>query len=347
MKPIYFLFLICLLSPLLSAAQDLSKEKPEKKKKQSLLSLMKYEEVIRVTLDADMTDLIEGKLEQKERVGSFSFMDSLGQKVTLPIRLETRGKTRLVRCDIPPILIYFDKPALEEQKFKDYPKLKVVVPCFQDRGARDLLYRELLVYKLYELVSDYHFRVQATKLVCLDPSTQDTTHILPAFFIESDKEFRKRTNTEELNNYNLDWSDLDPEQAQITAVFQYMISNADWKIDHQHNLKYFRNDEDSPLVLVPYDFDFSGLVNADYAKPNPDYEQKSVRQRIYLGKRNKYLKRAIKHFLAKETEILETIGQDPHLSIESKKDIKVFLTPFFKCLKSRRARKKAFKNFGK
>jgi len=94
-KPIYFLFLICLLSPLLSAAQDLSKEKPEKKKKQSLLSLMKYEEVIRVTLDADMTDLIEGKLEQKERVGSFSFMDSLGQKVTLPIRLETRGKTRL------------------------------------------------------------------------------------------------------------------------------------------------------------------------------------------------------------------------------------------------------------
>jgi len=52
-------------------------------------------------------------------------MDSLGQKVTLPIRLETRGKTRLVRCDIPPILIYFDKPALEEQKFKDYPKLKV------------------------------------------------------------------------------------------------------------------------------------------------------------------------------------------------------------------------------
>ncbi len=347
MKLSYLLFLISLLLPIFTLGQELAQDTLQKKKKQSLFSLMEYQEVMPVTICADITSMIEEKFDQKERVGLFNFTDSLGEEFTLPIRLEARGKTRLVRCDVPPVMVYFDKPALKEQRVKDYPKLKVVVPCFQDSLAEDLLYRELLVYKLYSLVSDYHFRVQAAELTCLDQISRDTTHILPAFFIESDKEYRKRTDTEEVNEFSINWSDLDPEQAQITAVFQYMISNTDWKIDHQHNLKYFRNDkdEDAPLVLLPYDFDFSGLVNANYAKPNPDYLQESVRQRIYLGKKNKFLNKTIQLFRDKEAAILAAVEEDPNLSEGSKKDIKSFLTPFFECLKKKRKRKRAFRNF--
>ena len=329
--------------PILGEAQDPINSKPDKKKKQSLLSLMSYKDVIPVTLEGDITNLLEDKLNQKERLGSFSFTDSLGKNFRLPVRFETRGKTRLVRCDIPPVMIYFDKTALKDERIKDYPKLKVVVPCFQDSLSEDLLYRELLIYKLYALITDFHFRVQATELVCLDSMAKDTTHILPAFFIESDKEFRKRTDMEELSEYNIAWSDLDPEHAQITAIFQYMISNTDWKIDHKHNLKYFKKDAESPLILVPYDFDFSGFVNAKYAKPNPDHQQKSVRHRIYLGKRNKFLKNTTHRFLSKEAEIFKMIAEDPHLSTDSKADITSFLKPFFDCLKSKRAKRKAFR----
>ena len=341
-KSSYFFLLLFLLLPIFSVAQDTTSIKPKKTKKQSLLSLMEYKEVIPVAIQGDITNLLEDKFNQEKRTGSFSFTDSLGKKITLPVRFETRGKTRLVRCDIPPVMIYVDKSAMKDQRIKDYPKLKVVVPCFQDSLAEDLLYRELLIYRLYAMVSDFHFRVQATELTCLDSTTQDTTHILPAFFIESDKEFRKRTDTEELNQYNVTWSDLDPEQAQITALFQYMISNTDWKIDHKHNLKYFRKDTISPLVLVPYDFDFSGFVNADYAKPNPDYGQESVRQRIYLGKRNKFLMKAAQRFLSQEAEMYKMIAEDRHLSAASKADLASFLKPFFDCLKSKRARRKAF-----
>ncbi len=344
MKSSYFFLLLCLLLPIFSVAQiqDTTSTKPKKTKKQSLLSLMEYTEVIPVTIEGDITNLLTDKFNREARTGSFSFADSLGKKVTLPVRFETRGKTRLIRCDIPPVMIYFDKPALKDQRIKDYPKLKVVLPCFENSTAEDYIYRELLIYKLYALVSDFHFRVQATELVCLDSITQDTTHILPAFFIESDKEFRKRTDTEELSQYNVAWSDLDPEQAQITAIFQYMISNTDWKIDHKHNLKYFRKDTISPLVLVPYDFDFSGFVNADYAKPNPDYGQQSVRQRIYIGKRNKFLKNTIQRFLSQEAAIFKMVAEDPHLSAASKADLTSFLKPFFDCLKSKRAKRKAF-----
>lgn len=306
---------------------------------------MDYEEIFPVTVTADIMDLIDNKHDQRERSGLFNFTDSLGQKFSLPIRLETRGKSRLVRCEVPPVMIYFDKPALAEQRIKDYPKLKVVVPCFKDAQAEDLLYRELLVYKLYALVSDFHFRVQATELICMDTSMQDTTHIIPAFFIESDKEFRKRTDTEELSEYSITWEDLESEQAQITALFQYMVGNTDWKIEHKHNLKYFRNDEDTPLVLVPYDFDFSGFVNADYAKPNPDYRQRHVRERIYMGKKNEFLDKTIRHFIDKETEILQTITDDPHLSASSKEDLKKFLAPFFKKIKNKRAARRIFRNF--
>jgi len=346
-KTSYFLLLIFLLLPIFSGAQNsaIPSSGKKKKKKQSVLSLMKYKEVVPVTIEGNITNLIKDKYDQKERLGFFSFSDSLGKEITIPVRFETRGKTRLIRCNMPPIMVYFDKPALKGQRIKDYPKMKVVVPCSQDSISEDLLYRELLVYKLYALVSDYHFRVQATELICLDTINRDTTHIIPAFFIESDKEFRKRSKTEELNQYNIQWSDLEPRQAQITAIFQYMISNTDWKIDHKHNLKYFREEETAPLILLPYDFDYSGLVNAHYAKPNPDYKQNKVRDRIYLGEKNEFLGEIIQLFKAKETEILRMVEEDPHLGTQSKTDIKVFLAPFFKCLKSKRAIRKAFRQF--
>ncbi len=342
----YFIFLIATLFPVFSIAQDVEmdtlKKSNPKKKKQSLLSLMEYETIMPVTLHGNISNLLEDKFNQINRSGSFSFSDRLGKKITLPVRFETRGKTRLVRCEIPPVMIYFDKKVLKEQRIKDYPKLKVVMPCALDSLSKDLLHRELLIYKLYALVSDFHLRVQATELVCLDSMGQDTTHVFPAFFIESDKEFRKRKEMEELSEYNIMWSDLDSEQAQITALFQYMISNTDWKIDHKHNLKYFRNDPQSPLILVPYDFDFSGFVNAPYAKPNPDYQQTDVRQRIYLGTKDKFLMKAIQSFKEKEIEILKMVDDYPYLSDDSKTDIKIFLAPFFQCLKSKRARRKAF-----
>jgi len=36
-------------------------------------------------------------------------------------------------------------------------------------------------------------------------------------------------------------------------------------------------------VPVPYDFDFSGLVDAPYATPPPEYQLDSVRERYYRG----------------------------------------------------------------
>jgi len=344
-KSNYCLFLVFLILPIFSFAQN-KENKPSSStvNKKSVLSLMRYQPVIPVTVEGNIINLMEDKLNRRLRPGSFSFPDSLGNRITLPARFETRGKTRLIRCDITPMGIYFDKKGLEEQKIKNYPKLKAVFPCFDTVSAEDLLFREMLVYKLYEVVSDYHFKVQVAEFIALDSINQDTTHTYPAFFIESDKELKKRLDLEELDQFNIQWDDLDPKEAQISAFFQYMISNADWRIDHKHNLKFFRKNETSPLILVPYDFDFSGLVNADYAKPNPNYDQETVRHRIYIGKKNKFVNEVIQHYLDKEAEIIKTVDDYPYLSAESKMDIKEFLAIFFIEIKNKKAIRKIFKD---
>ena len=62
-----------------------------------------------------------------------------------------------------------------------------------------------------------------------------------------------------------------------------MIGNADWNLQMLRNLKLIKVGDGQKDLLVPYDFDFSGLVNASYAIPNPDYALVSTRERIFLG----------------------------------------------------------------
>jgi hypothetical protein len=67
------------------------------------------------------------------------------------------------------------------------------------------------------------------------------------------------------------------------AVFQYMIGNTDWSVPYLQNIKLITNDSTKAPVAVPYDFDHAGIVDADYAKPAPELEIPSTRDRLYRG----------------------------------------------------------------
>ena len=74
----------------------------------------------------------------------------------------------------------------------------------------------------------------------------------------------------------------------LTFVFQYLIGNTDWSLvtadteEHCcHNIDLF--ELGGHTLLVPYDFDLAGLVDASYAKPDPEIKIRSVRTRRYRG----------------------------------------------------------------
>jgi len=49
-----------------------------------------------------------------------------------------------------------------------------------------------------------------------------------------------------------------------------------------HNMELFRYPNGRPST-VPYDFDFSGVVDARYAVPDPQFRIHSVRDRLFRG----------------------------------------------------------------
>ena len=81
---------------------------------------------------------------------------------------------------------------------------------------------------------------------------------------------------------------LEPEQATMASLFNYMIGNADFSLITSkegnccHNAKLLQG-ADGSYIPVIYDFDSSGYVSAPYAETPPDLNLRSVRQRIYRG----------------------------------------------------------------
>ena len=65
-------------------------------------------------------------------------------------------------------------------------------------------------------------------------------------------------------------------------VFEYLIGNTDWSAVFNHNVVLIR-DAAGRATAIPYDFDFSGLVDAEYASVAPELPMRDVKQRIFRG----------------------------------------------------------------
>ena len=79
--------------------------------------------------------------------------------------------------------------------------------------------------------------------------------------------------------------------------------------------------------MVPYDFDFAGLVNTSYAKPNPDFKQVSVKQRIYMDKEKNLeeLSDIIRYFKKHKEGLFDIVRDTKELNKKNKKEILQYL----------------------
>ena len=84
------------------------------------------------------------------------------------------------------------------------------------------------------------------------------------------------------------------------------------------------------MVPVPYDFDYSGLVDAPYAVP-PDGSARSVRRRDYQGycRHNVEARAAAADFRAKRAAMLAEVAAVPGLDARSRRKATAYLEQFF------------------
>jgi hypothetical protein len=116
-----------------------------------------------------------------------------------------------------------------------------------------------------------------------------------------------------------------------------MIGNTDFSLTGRHNLKLIKSKDFQKNLLtpIPFDFDYSGLVNAHYALPMNGLPIHSVTERYYNGmcRGDSLYMEVIKFYLAKEVEILNYINTCTYLDKGTRNYVTYYINGFYKELK--------------
>jgi hypothetical protein len=160
-----------------------------------------------------------------------------------------------------------------------------------------------------------------------------------AFVVEDVDAMAKRNGCKEWKNGVGSYEALDRDQMTLLTVFEYMIGNTDWGLkanEDNHNLRliYQKKDSASKPYAVPLDFDHSGLVNANYASPNPLLGIESVVQRVYRGFPRTIieLQRVFQVFNGQREKINALIRDFQPLAAHHKKEMITYLDGFYKTI---------------
>lgn len=239
-------------------------------------------------LSATITTDMKGLFNHKNKTGiSFParFSTTLvdGTVVDEPMSLEVRGHFRKGYCYIPPLKVSFKSK--ENKMMKSLGSLKLVSQCSTAAFSESYLLSEFLIYKIYNLITNMSFRVRLLKLIITDSSGKKKPINEYAFLLEDDKDLAKRNNCKDWKKPDMNGQGIDRHQMIIVSIFEYMIGNTDWSVLAGHNIKLLLSKTDSfqHFYPVPYDFDYSGLVNTTYAVPDPRLNISTVRERLYRG----------------------------------------------------------------
>lgn len=301
-------------------------------KTNSLFDDLQSSEIVEMRIFTDLNQLLSNKKTNEYSEALCLMIKADGQRIKQDIKIRARGKTRRRLCSFPPLKLKFKKSKLATAGFQPYKSLKLVTHCSNDVGAEENVIKEYLAYKMYNLVSNYGFRTQLVKVTYVDVNDSSISYTRFGFLIESEKELGERYQIKSYDKFGLSFSNIGIQQGQIFSMFQYMIGNADWQLMTNHNVKSFESRDSGKVIVVPYDFDFSGLVDANYALPNPDYPQKDVKDRIYIGGEEPILPETIQLFKDKQSEFKAFIEAFEPLSRSQKKEILSFIDSFYKKL---------------
>lgn len=293
------------------------------------------EQLIEMSLVTDFKKLIGEKLKEGYETNfqpatvTCLFPDSM--KVTEEVEVRPRGEYRREECYVPPIMVNFKSPTAVT--LKKLGRLKLVWPCGNTDYDEQLILKEYLVYKIYNLLTEKSFRVRLIKISYHDIKKSIKSRNQFAFFIEDVDDMAKRNNCVEIQPPQPQTEATNRQHTTLVALFQYMIGNTDWAVPLYRNVKLISSKKDSLSLpfAVPYDFDYCGLVNAKYAIPTPELSIASVRERLYRGfpRTMEELQATLQIFRAQRLAIDSLIMNFEPLEMSHKKEMTKYVHEFF------------------
>ena len=294
------------------------------------------ERLIDITLSTDLRQLQGAKGDEvyQPAVITCRFPDS--SVISESIRVAARGHFRRDNCVIPPLLLNFRNES--SPKLSSLHKLKLVIGCASGSSDEQLVLKEYLAYKIYNLLEEKSFRVRLVKVNYQDTRGRLKPFTQSAFFIEDDDNLAERNGCEMRTKMQIGTESTNRALMTKVAVFQYMISNGDWSVPANHNIKLLFNKFESAVPFaVPYDFDHSGFVNAGYALPNELLGTETVKERVYRGfpRTMEELQATLDIFRAKRAAINSLINDFPYMTSRNKKELVQYLDEFYNTINNK------------
>jgi hypothetical protein len=305
---------------------------------------------LRITLTAPFPALVrDAKHAIKPFPATLTLTDPAGAAQTLPIQVRARGLSRRQAgyCVFPPILLTFDKATTHGTPFHGQKKLKLVTYCRTPADYQQRIALEYLVYKLYNLITPISFRVRAAEVTYRDSAT-DPGVTRFGYLIEDIHAVAERNQRQELEgpSHVVSLAQLDARATTRAAVLEYMIANLDWEFLASapgqkccHNIRLLAAPDASPATAravtpVPYDFDFSGFVDAPYAGPPPGIPIERVTDRFFRGycAMSGEIPSVAQEYLARRGDMKALIDNQPLLTAAFRDKTDRFMDGFFAVL---------------
>ena len=310
-------------------------------------------DILDVRIEAPLTTLMKEQPEDEYLDGMFSYTDSAGQEHTLDVKLQTRGRYRRKKttCNFSPLRLNFRKKQVQGTEFAGQDKLKLVTHCqTRKKSFEQLVLREYLAYRILQSLTDKSFGARLLRITYVDNEKNGDSITKYGFVIEDEDDIGRRTGMVAAKVNGIKVEELDLQQANLVSVFEYLIANTDFSLilgpadtSCCHNAILLSKDG-PPYTPIPYDFDFSGIVDAPYAEPNPRFSIRSVRTRLYRGRcvNNDLLDGTFAYFLEKEAEIRNLVAELEGLDDRNRKEVDKFLNRFFEDIRNPKAKERKF-----
>ncbi len=300
--------------------------------------LFDSDEVLDVVIEAPVRDLERQRLKDPQFTGTFRYTDASGTEHALAIDVTTRGKSRLEMCDYPPLRITFNPLETQGTLFEDQHSLKLVTQCMAGGKGAGWVHLEHGIYRAYNLISDYAYKTRKLNVIYRDTNSSRRDRAQPAFILEPDKQLAKRLDRERIRPPTVGPLQMSIMETTYNLLFQYLVGNTDFAIKRGpkgegccHNGRvYARPGAADDWVVVPYDFDYAGIINTNYALPGAKLPLRRVTTRLYRGFcwHNDLLPGAIELFNQNRNDI-EAALLPAELSKSKSRSVKKYIDDFY------------------
>lgn len=291
------------------------------------------EEPLHLTLKFDLKEFQRTKKEEPYVDAMLYCNISDSCSIPYEVEIRTRGIFRKSYCYLPPFWMKIEHSCIESSSLYGVEKMKIVTHCMKRDIYQEYLLKEYLAYRIYNIISPFSLRVRLLRITYIDTGRDNKTLGGWAFAVEPREMLAERMNATYIEDDQLTMKQMNRAAMDRLAMFNYMIGNTDYSITGTHNVKIYVTQDPGTAnyIPVPYDFDFTGIVNASYAKPAANTNIREVTERCYTGpcRPEKVYREVIDDFRDHSHEIHELLQSFPYLELEEKLKMLHFVEGFF------------------